>query len=145
MDTGYRSVVADSTRGDGPRFLGPGLAIAGFLATLAAYATGVFEIAGGVVWIPGHAALVAMAAALLIGALRGGVLSAWLVAYAPLLGYRADHAFFGLSHRTRIEQAAYFLDIEGLVVLGLLALVFGTVAFALGWTGRRLADTLSAP
>lgn len=145
MVDAYRTIFVAPARRDGPEFLIAGLAIGGFLLTLAAYATGLAAVSGGVVWIPSHAALVGLVAALVVGSLRGGLLSAWLVAAAPLLAFRADWAFFGLSSRTRPEQVAYFLDVEGLAVLGLLAIVLGTLAFALGWAGRRLVATLSAP
>lgn len=103
-----------------------------FLTTFIAYASDVFTIPGGIVWIPGDAALVGFVVAVLVGYHHGGLLSAWLVTYAALLGYRADHAFLGLSSQTRPERAAYFLRLDGLSVLAVEALVIGLLAFLLG-------------
>lgn len=107
-----------------------------FLTTFIAYASGVFTISGGIVWIPGDAALVGFIVAVLIGYYQGGLLLAWLVIYSALLGYRADHAFLGLSSRTRIEQAMYFLQLEGLFVLAVEAFIIGVLAFLLGAATR---------
>lgn len=118
------------------------LALVVFVATVTAYAVGVFHISGGVVFIPGQAALVGLLAAAFVGAARGGLLFAWLVTYGALLGYHADHAFFGLSHRTRLEQAAYFLELDGLAVLAVEAVVLGSLAFVVGRLARWGYDTL---
>lgn len=124
------------------RLLWPVLALLLFLATFTAYAVGVFHISGGVVLIPGEAALVGLLAAAAVGAVRGGAAFAWLVTYGALLGYHADHAFMGLSHRSRLEQAAYFVELDGLVVLAVEAVVVGTLAFAVGTVARWGYDTL---
>lgn len=107
-----------------------------FAGTFAAYATDVFAVAGGVVFVPGHAALVAVVAAGWVGYRRAGLAFAWLVAFAPFLGFRADWAFFGLSSRPFAGQVAYFLQLEGLLVNALFALVAGTVGFCLGWAAQ---------
>jgi hypothetical protein len=128
------------------RRLGPArwvaLAVALFLGTFGAYGVGVFEISGGVVFVPGHAALVGIVAAVVVGYARRGFVAGWLVAYAALLGYRADHAFLGLSSRSRLEQLSYFLGLEGLVVLGTMALVLGSLAVGVGWLGRWGTDAV---
>lgn len=136
-----RLMIGRSNRGH--RTLRWTLVAVGLFATVfAAYATGVFAIAGGVVWIPGEAALVGIVAACLVGFDRAGLAFAWLVAFATLLGYHADHAFFGLSSRSFREQVAYFLTPEGLLVFGAEGVVLGTIAFAVGAVARRLLATL---
>ena len=111
-----------------------------FAATFAAYAVGVFEVSGCVVFVPGHAALVGVLAAATIGYDRGGLAFGWLVAYAPLLGYNADHAFLGLSNRSLADRLAYFVEPDGLAFLAAIALVVGTVAFVAGLLGRWAVD-----
>jgi len=107
-----------------------------FVATFAAYAAGLFGVAGCVVFIPGRALLVGLAAAAVAGYARVGLVVGWLGAYAPLLGFNANHAFVGLSSRTRTEQLAYFLELDGLAFYAVVALVFGTAAFAAGYVLR---------
>lgn len=114
-----------------------------FVATLAAYAAGVFHIAGGVIVIPGQAAVVALAAAGVVGYTRGGLVVAWLVAAGPLYGYRADHAFVGLSGRTRGEQLAYFLEFDGLAVVAVLAVVVALLGYLTGTLLRVGADAIT--
>jgi hypothetical protein len=108
------------------------LPISTFFVVLAAYAGGVFIISGGVVFVPGDAALVGLAVCIAVGYFRAGLLLAWASAYGALLGYNADHAFFGLSSRSRLDQLAYFLELDGLFVYALQAVVIGTLGFALG-------------
>ncbi|WP_135534957.1 hypothetical protein [Halostella pelagica] len=114
-----------------------GLLAAGtlFVATFAAYAFGVFAVSGCVVFIPGDAAVVGSIAAAVVGYSRGGLVFAWLVAYAPLLGYHADHAFLGLSNRTVQYRLGYFIRVDGLAFLAVEGVVIGTVAFAVGYLG----------
>lgn len=119
------------------KLLWPFMGLLLFLTTFAAYASGVFTISGGIVWIPGDAALVGFVVAVLVGYNHSGLISAWLVTYAALLGYRADHAFMGLSSRTSIEQVAYFFQLEGIFVLAVEALIIGLLAFLLGAATRR--------
>jgi hypothetical protein len=123
------------------RLLGPdparrraSLALAAVVSvgTFVAYATGVFAVAGGVVFVPGHAALVALVAAAWAGVRRAGLAVAWLLAFAPFLGFRADWAFFGLASRPLAGQTAYLLQPEGLAVNAGFALVLGTVGFVAG-------------
>jgi hypothetical protein len=118
------------------------LAPALLLATTAAYATGLFSISGGVVWIPSQAALVGALAGSWIGYSRRGLLSAWLLAYASLLGYLADHAAFGLSGRPPIERAAYFFSLDGLAFLAIEAVALGTIAFAVGAAARCVTGAI---
>jgi len=113
------------------------LAAVSFVTALAGYASGAFAVAGGLVWIPGHAALVGIAAACVAGYARSGLVSAWVVAYASLLGYAADHAFLGLSGRSVPEQVASFLRPDGLAVLAVEGVAIGTLGFVLGHLVRR--------
>ncbi|WP_338726855.1 hypothetical protein [Haladaptatus sp. DJG-WS-42] len=105
-----------------------------FALTFAAYAVGLFRVTGGVVFIPYDAALVGVLAAFGVGYARRGLLVAWIFAYASLLGYLADHAFFGLSYRPFLDQLGYFLQLDGLAFLAVEALVLGTLAFIVGMT-----------
>lgn len=123
----------------------PALAVGLFATTFAGYALGVFEITGCVVFVPGHAALVGLLAAAVVGYLRGGVVFGWLVVFGALLGNRADHAFLGLSSRTRVEQAVYFLQFEGLVVYAVVAAVLGGLAFTAGALVRWGVDLRDEP
>ncbi len=52
--------------------------------------------------------------------------------YAALLGYSADHSLLGLSGRSPVERVSALLQLDGLVFLGVEALVLGTLAFLLG-------------
>ncbi|WP_255198143.1 hypothetical protein [Halorarius litoreus] len=124
------------------RRLWPAVAVVLFVGTFAAYAVGVFHIPGGVVFIPGQAALVGLLGAGIVGYARGGLLFAWLVCYGALLGNHADHAFMGLSHRTRVEQAAYFFELDGLGAYAVMAVVLGLLAFAVGALARWGYETL---
>jgi len=114
------------------RYLSLALAVGLFGIPFAAYALDIFEVAGGVVFVPGHAALVGVLGAVWVGYQQRGLTIAWLVAYAALLGYSADHYLLGLSGRSLFDRAAAFLGLDGLVFLGIEALVFGTLGFLLG-------------
>jgi hypothetical protein len=132
MNSALRSLLVGTTQSASRRYLVVAVAVGVFATTLAAYALELFSVSGGVVWIPFHAATVGVIAGFWIGYARRGLLFAWLVTYAALLGYHADHAFFGLSYRGFVDQLGYFLELEGLVVLALEAVVLGTLAFVLG-------------
>lgn len=103
-----------------------------FTVVFAGYALGFFEISGGVVFLAGDAALVGLLAGIAVGYLRRGLLLSWLVVYAALLGYSADHYFLGLSGRSLAERAIAFLGPDGLAFLAVEALVIGTVAWLVG-------------
>ncbi|WP_048077938.1 hypothetical protein, partial [Halorubrum sp. AJ67] len=103
-----------------------------FAVAFAAYAVGVFSIAGGVVFVPFDAAALGVAVAVSLAYRRDGLVPAWLTVYGALLGYSAVHYFLGLSGRSLAERAAAFLSPDGLVFLGVEALVFGTVAWIVG-------------
>lgn len=125
--------------GSAPRQRSVPLALAAVLfgVTFAAYALDVFQVAGGVVFLPGHAAVVGALGAAWVGYRRSGLALAWLVAYAALLGYNADHSFLGLSGRSFAERAGAFLRLDGLVFLGVEALVLGTLGFLGGMVCAR--------
>ncbi|WP_135821598.1 hypothetical protein [Halostella litorea] len=123
-------------------FLALACAPALLVATYAAYAAGLFAVSGCVVFIPGQALLVGVAAAAVAGYGGVGLVAAWLGAYGSLLGYNAYHAFVGLPSRTRGEQLAYFLELDGLAFQGVVALLFGTVAFAAGYLLRTCVAVL---
>ncbi|WP_164974625.1 hypothetical protein [Halegenticoccus tardaugens] len=113
-----------------------------FAATAVAYALGVFAVSGGVVFVPEGTALVGVVAAGLSGYDRRGPVAAWLVASAPLLGFRAFHAFTGLSYRSFSEQLTYFLEPRRLTVLAVEGLALGLLAFFSGSLVRRGVDVL---
>lgn len=142
MFTSLRSILVGAKRSDAPLYLVGALALGGFVVTVTAYALGIFAVSGGVVWVPFHAAIVGICAGFVVGCVRYGLLSAWIVTYMPLLGYRADHAFFSLSGRSVSEQAAYFVGLEALAVLAVEAIALGTIAFTFGSLARIGADAL---
>lgn len=119
------------------------VALAVAIGTFAAYAVGVFHISGGVIFIPGDAALLGLVAAGVAGYTRSGLVAGWLVAAGALLGYRADHAFLGLSGRTRGEQLGYFLEFEGLGVIAIQAVVVALLGFVVGLLVRLLGAAVN--
>ena len=132
MASALRAALLGSNRDrplPSPRLVAPPLC---FAVAFAAYAVGVFSIAGGVVFVPFDAAALGVVAAVGLSYRRDGLLPAWLTVYAALLGYNAVHYFHGLSGRSVIERAVAFLSPDGLVFLGVEALVFGTVAWVVG-------------
>lgn len=137
MNLAVRSILFGSDVSARQRDVSLSVAVGLFGTTFAAYALGVFEIAGGLVVVPGHAALVGVLGAGWVGSRRSGLATAWLVAYAALLGYSADHYFLGLSGRTFPERAAAFLGPDGLAFLGIEALVLGTLGCFGGTVCRR--------
>lgn len=114
--------------------------VALFIAIFTAYALDIFAVSGGVVFLPWDAAVVGCVVAGWVGHRRDGLAFAWLVAYASLLGYHADHALLGLSRRPLAERLAYFVRLDGLAYLAVEALVLGTLAFVVGrLVGRSVA------
>lgn len=111
-----------------------------FLATFLAYAVGLFEVTGGVVFLSMDAAVVGVIAAALVGYQQNGLIFGWLAAYAPLLGSSADHYLLGLSSRSLGYRIAAFLSPDGLAFLGVEAVVLGTLAWAVGLGGERVRD-----
>lgn len=142
MTAPLRSILVGTKRSAYHRYLVLVLALGAFATTFAAYALGLFYVSGGVVFIPFYAAVVGMVAGCWIGYARRGLLFAWLVTYTSLLGYHADHAFFGLSGRAFGDQVAYFVRSDGLAFLAVEGLVLGTLAFVLGSVVRWGFDAL---
>lgn len=118
------------------------LAVSVFVLTLAAYALGLFTISGGVIWIPFYAALVGMIAGFWVGYARKGLLFGWLVTYTALLGYHANNAFIGQSREPFTQQLRYFIRLDGLTYLAVVALILGTVVFILGFVVGRAITAL---
>lgn len=116
------------------------VAVGVFVLTLAAYALGLFTVSGGVIWIPYYAALVGMITGFWVGYVRRGLLFGWLVTYTPLLGYHANNAFLGQSREPFIDQLSYFIRIDALVYLGVVALILGTVVFILESVMERVIN-----
>lgn len=116
-----------------------------FLATLAAYASGLFSVSGGLVWIPVDAALVGMLASCAVGYDRSGLVVAWATTFSAVLGWHADHALFGLSRRPIGQNLAYFLRPDGLAVLAIQGILLGTIAFGVGVLLRRGVDARGLP
>jgi hypothetical protein len=107
-----------------------------FAVVFGAYAFGIFDIAGGVVFLPGEATLVGLALAAGLAVAGRGLLLAWLTVYAALLGSAADHYLLGLSGRPFAERLVALLGPDGLAFYAVAALVLGTLA----WGGGRLAQ-----
>ncbi|WP_256402456.1 hypothetical protein [Halorubrum salinum] len=103
-----------------------------FALVFVAYAVGAFEIGGGVVFLAGHAAAVGVLAAAGLAVRRGGLIAAWATVYAALLGYSANHYLLGLPGRPLAERLVALFDLDGLVYLGVQALVLGTLAWVIG-------------
>ncbi len=137
MDLPARSLLVGSEGTGLGRYPILGLAIAVFLVSFGAYALGIFAVSGGLVWIPGDAALLGMLAAAWVGYHRLGLVFGWLVTYASLLGYAAESAMFEISSRPFLDRVAAFLRPDGLIFLGVEALFLATVAFTVGYLGRR--------
>ncbi|MCU4800687.1 hypothetical protein OB920_09925 [Halobacteria archaeon HArc-gm2] len=111
-----------------------------FLGTFLAYAVGLFEVTGGVVFLAVDAVVVGMIASALVGYQQNGLLFGWLAAYAPLLGASADHYLLGLASRPPVERLVAFLSPDGLVFLGVAAAVLGSLSWTAGLAGERTID-----
>jgi hypothetical protein len=112
------------------------VAVPVFAVVLAAYATGVFAIAGGVVFLPGEAAILGFLVAGALAALGRGLVVAWVTLYGALLGYAADHYLLSLPGRSLSSRVGAFLEPDGLVALAVLAVLVGTVAWLVGGLAR---------
>ena len=121
------------------------LALAVGVLTALAYATELFELGGGVVFVPFHAALVGLVAAAGVGYRRGGFAFGWLVAYAPYLGLNVTWGFLWLSGtRTLVDRLAFVFDPTGLAFYALFAAVVGGVGYALGHLSSLGSERLRA-
>lgn len=113
-----------------------------FLGVFAAYAVGLFTVAGGVVFLAWDAAVVGVVAAAVLAYRRAGLAVAWLTVYAALLGYSADHYLLGLSGRSLGDRIVAFLGIDGLVFVGVEAIVLGTLGWVAGTVTARIAGAV---
>ena len=115
-----------------------------FLGVFAAYALGIFKIAGGVVFLAGEAAIVGVLAAAVLAYRRAGLALAWATVYGALLGYNADHYLLGLSGRPLGERVAAFLGPDGRAFDGVEALSLGTLAWVAGAIAVRAVEVIRA-
>lgn len=112
-------------------------ALAMGVLTALAYADGLFERSGGIVFLPFHAALAGPLAAGVVGYDRGGLALGWPGAYAPYLGRQVTWRFRWLSGtRTLTDRLGFVLDPAGLAYCALFAAVVGGVGYT---PGRLLA------
>lgn len=117
--------------------------VGSFVVAFVGYATGAFEVGGGVVFVPVHAASVGAIVGAWIGYRAGALPIAWAAVYASYLGFHAEWAVFGLSGRLLADRIAFLVSPDGLAFFGVSALVLGTVAFA-GGRVARFASTFIA-
>lgn len=142
MEISLRSMIVGMNQSKRSRSIVVALAVGGFLATFAGYATGVFSTSGGVLLVPFYAAIVGMIASSWAGYCKSGLLVAWLVAYTPLLGFHTEDAFLGSRGQSVGEQLMHLIQPTALVVLGIEAIIFGTVAFVIGFLLREGFDSV---
>ncbi|MFC6798717.1 MULTISPECIES: hypothetical protein [unclassified Haladaptatus] len=132
MRPSLQSVLLGTNRTASYRMFWAALCSSLFLFTFAGYALGFFEVGGCLMIIPGDAALVGMAAAFGIGYSQNGLLFAWLGTFASLLGFTADHAFFGISRLSIREQLSVVFEWDGLAFFAIAGVVLGSLAFSVG-------------
>lgn len=120
------------------------LALVPFVATFVGYATGVFGVPGGVVFLPIHAASIGMTAGAWIGYRTGGLAIAWIAVFASYLGFHAEWAFLGLAGRPLVDKLAFLFSPDGLALFGISSVVLGTIAFAGGRSAHRLRGRLGS-
>lgn len=119
------------------------LAVGSFVVAFIGYATGVFEVGGGIVVVPVHAAFVGVVVGAWIGYRAGRLMVAWIAVYASYLGFHAEWAVFGLPGRPLVERIEFFVSPDGLGFFGVSAVVFGTIAFGGGRIVRCVLEHLS--
>ena len=120
-----------------------GLALGVFGVTFVAYELGFFSHAGGVVFVPFHAAMVGVIAAFWAGYRRTGLLYGWALAYLSFLGWRAEWAT-DISPRPFVERIGYVVRPDGLLVLAVFGVLVAVVGFVGGALARRGIDALRA-
>lgn len=140
-----RSTILGTTQRKDSRLTLPALVLGGFVLTFGGYASGVFSVSGGALFIPFYAVIVGVLAAFWVGYAKSGLLFAWLVAYAPMLGYHVQDALLGAREQSLGERLTYLVNLEAFVVLGVEAIIFGTVAFAVGSMLRGVFDLFQEP
>ena len=144
MSPSLRSLLVGSADGTPSGRTIPPLVGAVFVSVFAAYAAGVFRVSGGVVWLAGEAAAVGVLAAGWLAYRGYGMAFAWVIVYAALLGFNADHYLLGLSGRSLAERTIAFLGPDGLAVVGIQAIVLGTLAWIVGAVAVRAVETIGA-
>lgn len=130
MVLALRSALLGTKQSEPRAYLVIALALGAFVTTFAAYTLGLFDVSGGLVWVPLHAAVGGMIAGCWIGYSQKGLLFAWIVTYTSLLGYYGSDALSQLSGLA--EQLAHFLSLDGLAFFAAEGVVLGTLAFILG-------------
>lgn len=136
MDRSMQAVLVGRDETGLTRYTLLGLTIVLFLVSFGAYALEIFAVSGGLVWIPQDAALLGMVAAAWVGYHRLGLVFGWVVTYASLLGYAAESAMLEISARPFVDRVAAFLRPDGLLFLGVEALVLASIAVTVGYLGR---------
>lgn len=140
MNTSWRRVLLGGDRSSTHLAFILGVGISLFGVTFASYALGFFYVSGGLVFVPFYGAVVGILGGIWAGFRQEGLVFGWVLTYFPLLGYLADHYLLGLSHRSIGYRLAAFFQPEGLAVLGIQALVLGTLAFVVGTIGRHAIE-----
>lgn len=136
MEISLQSILLGTAQSNRDRLTLFVLALGGFVLTFGGYALGVFSVSGGALLIPFYAAIVGVIAACWVGYSKGGLLFAWLVAYVPMLAFHAEDALLGARAQTIGERLTSLIHPEAFVVLGVEAIIFGTVAFIVGYLLR---------
>ncbi|WP_254522276.1 hypothetical protein [Natrinema caseinilyticum] len=113
------------------------------VGTFIGYATGVFAVDGGVVFLPADATLVGVVAAVSIGYRHGSLLGAWVTLFAAYFAFFAEWASLSLSSQTLAGKLAFLFDPVSLGLSWVAAIGFGTIAFAIGILLSRGVDRLS--
>ena len=112
------------------------LAIGVFATTFVGYALDVFYVSDGVAFIPYYAAVIGIVGAGAVGYSQNGVVFAWIVTYASLLGFHADFSFLGRSAQSFSQQLASFVHPDGLALLAVVGIILGTLALSLGYLAQ---------
>lgn len=132
MGPALRSPLLGSDAERTRRLLTALLPLAAFVVTFTLYAAGVFQVAGGVVFLAADAAAVGALAAFVVGYARTGWLFGVLATWGALLGQNADHYLLGLSGRSLAERVGVFFELDALAFTAVQALVVGTLAWTAG-------------
>ena len=128
-----RTLLFGKTHSTKRRYTPIVLAIILFTMTFLLYAFDVFELSGGLIFLAFHAAVMGMCGAIWVGYSQHGLVAAWTITYAALLGQSANFYFLSQPpNQSLTDRAAEFIQPDGIVLLGIEALVLGTVAFFFG-------------
>lgn len=130
-ETVVRTILLGSNRGRARQAQLTGLAFGLFVLTFAGYELGIFYHSGGVVFVPFHAALVGVAAALWTGYSQTGVLAGWGLSCLSLLGWRT-WAATNVSPRPLTERIAHVLEPDALAATALVGLGVAVIGYTAG-------------